>query len=151
MLHFEPDVIPMLPRLAIDLRLEARDRHARDLAVVQKFLFGLVPQRPLRLLNVRLHHPTPPTCIRRERICAPRAGHQVTGCRRTSLAARTCCTAAATATAAALSAGALAASLRGTAALRVHPDCQTCQSKDSDDQSACSHETPPRKPVEIKA
>ena len=45
-----------------------------------------------------------------------------------------------------------AAALRAAAsALRIDTDCQTCESKDSDDNSACSHETPPRKPVEIKA
>jgi hypothetical protein len=73
------------------------------------------------------------------------------GWRASLTATTTTCTAPATATAATLRACPLSASLRGTAALRVHSGCQTCERKDSDDQSACSHETPPRKPVEIKA
>jgi hypothetical protein len=60
----------------------------------------------------------------------------------TTLAARALC-----------AAGALrpASALRPARALRIHTHCQHCESKDSDDKSACSHETPPRKPVEIKA
>ena len=82
-LHLEPDEVEMLADLAVQLGVEARNRVARDLLVVEQRFFRAVVERPRRGgIHHGLHLPAPAALVgllRRQRAADRRAaasGHR---------------------------------------------------------------------------
>ena len=77
-LHLEPDEVEVLADFAVQLRVEARDRVAGDLLVLEQQLLGLVVERPRRGGVHRWPSPASPSRARR---LSPASACRRSGCR----------------------------------------------------------------------